>query len=96
MQGSVALDLARRHHVDLILLDLHLPDMAGAEVLDRLRADPATRMVPVVVLSADATDRQIARLIDRGARDYLTKPLDLARFVTVVAKILNEHEEEPR
>ena len=96
MQGSVALDLARRHHVDLILLDLHLPDMAGAEVLDRLRADPATRMVPVVVLSADATDRQIARLIDRGARAYLTKPLDLARFVTVVAKILNEHEEEPR
>ena len=96
MQGSVALDLARRHHVDLILLDLHLPDMAGAEVLDRLRADPATRMVPVVVLSADATDRQIARLIDRGARDYLTKPLDLARFVTVVAKMLNEHEEEPR
>ena len=96
MQGSVALDLARRHHVDLILLDLHLPDMAGAEVLDRLRADPATRMVPVVVLSADATDRQIARLIDRGARDYLTKPLDLARFVTVVAKMLNEHEEELR
>jgi signal transduction histidine kinase len=88
MQGSIALELARQHQANLILLDLHLPDMNGTEVLERLKADPATRSVPVVVLSADATDRQIARVLDKGASHYLTKPLDLQRFVDVVATIL--------
>jgi CheY-like chemotaxis protein len=90
MQGSLALELARQHKPDLILLDLHLPDMPGTEVLERLQADPATRGVPVVILSADATARRSLRLLDKGARDYLVKPLDLARFVATVTTILNE------
>src|SRR5207247_7974919 len=62
MQGSLGLELAREHAPDLILLDLHLPDINGEEVLSRLRSDPKVARVPVIVLSADATPRQIERL----------------------------------
>ena len=55
MQGQLGLDLAREHLPDLILLDIHLPDIAGQEVLARLQDDESTRDIPVVVLSADAT-----------------------------------------
>jgi CheY-like chemotaxis protein len=84
MQGQVGLDLARQHSPDLILLDLHLPDLAGWEVLAQLKAHQTTARIPVVVISADATARQIERLLDGGAREYLTKPLDVAKFVQVV------------
>jgi two-component system sensor histidine kinase/response regulator len=86
MQGQVGLDLARQHSPDLILLDLHLPDLTGWEVLAQLKAHQATGGIPVVVVSADATARQIERLLDGGAREYLTKPLDVAKFVQVVEK----------
>jgi CheY-like chemotaxis protein len=80
MQGSVGLELARRHAPDVILLDLHLPDVPGWKVLDRLRGDEATRDIPVIVISADATSRQIKRLLASGAQRYLTKPIDIAEF----------------
>lgn len=88
LHGTLGLELIRRHHPDLILPDLHLPDTPGEEILKRIQADPATRDIPVVVLSADATNRQIARLLDSGARDHLTKPLDLQRFLEVVRATL--------
>lgn len=84
MQGRVGLELARKHAPDLILLDLHLPDMPGWQVLAQLKSDPVTRDVPVVVISADATSPQIKRLLSAGARAYLTKPLDIAEFFRVV------------
>ena len=84
MQGGLGLELAREHQPALILLDLNLPDIMGDEVLRRLRADAATQHIPVIMLSADATPRQIARLLEAGANDYLTKPLDVKRFMTVL------------
>jgi CheY-like chemotaxis protein/anti-sigma regulatory factor (Ser/Thr protein kinase) len=84
MQGGLGLDLARQHSPDLILLDLHLPDLRGHEVLARLRQDKVTRDIPVVVISADATARQIQRLMAAGARNYLTKPLDIGEFFRVI------------
>jgi CheY-like chemotaxis protein len=87
MQGGLGLELARHHRPDLILLDLHLPDMHGAHVLETLRADPATHAIPVIILSADATPGQIGRLLDAGANDYLMKPLDLRRLL----ELLDEH-----
>ena len=88
MQGRQGLDLARAHSPDLILLDVHLPDMSGDEVLRRLRVDPATRLIPVVVLSADATAQQKERLTVAGAQVYLTKPLDLGQFRHTVDTVL--------
>jgi PAS domain S-box-containing protein len=84
MQGRLGVDMARQHQPDLILLDLHLPDLPGHEVLDRLRYDEVTRHIPVVVISADATVRQINRLKAAGARSYLTKPLDISEFYRVI------------
>ena len=80
--------MARRHHPDLILLDLHLPDMRGDEVLRGLKDDPATREIPVVVVSADATRAKEERLLATGARAYLTKPLDVRHFLHVVEAVL--------
>jgi two-component system, sensor histidine kinase and response regulator len=88
MQGFLGLELAARHRPDLILLDLHLPDMSGSEVLDRLKSDARTCSIPVIVLSADATKSQVDRLIAAGACDYLTKPLDVDRFLKVVEQQL--------
>jgi signal transduction histidine kinase/ActR/RegA family two-component response regulator len=75
MLAGVALDLAREHHPDLILLDLHLPDMPGEDLLALLRAQPATHDIPVIVLSADATPHHINQLHAAGVTTYLTKPL---------------------
>ena len=76
-QGTIGLDLVRAHLPDLVLLDLHLPDVSGADVLAALQADPQTAGVPVVVLSADASPVQTRRLLAAGALRYLTKPVDL-------------------
>ncbi|MGH2967748.1 MAG: response regulator, partial [Solirubrobacteraceae bacterium] len=88
MTGRLGLEFAREHRPDLILLDQHLPDVTGAEVLHRLKADPETRAIPVVIVSADATPGQIRRTLEIGAADYLTKPLDVPRFLKVVDDIL--------
>jgi PAS domain S-box-containing protein len=84
LQGRLGLQLAREHTPDLILLDLHLPDLSGEVVLHELRADERTRHIPVLVISADATTRQVERLRSAGARDYLTKPLDVDQFLAAV------------
>ncbi|MGZ4982715.1 MAG: ATP-binding protein [Chthoniobacterales bacterium] len=86
MQGQIGLDLARKHLPDLILLDLHLPDLPGRDVLLRLKNDKVTAGIPVVVISADATSRQIERLLAAGARSYLTKPLDMTEFFRVISE----------
>ena len=82
--GREGIDVAAREHPDLILLDLNLPDMAGEEVLARLLADERIAEVPVLMLSADASEDTAARLLSLGAADYLTKPFDLGRFLDVV------------
>ena len=81
VDGTTGLDLARALRPDLVLLDLNLPDIQGAEVLRRLRADERTRSIPVIVVSADATTAQIDALLARGAFDYVTKPIDVGRLV---------------
>ena len=88
MLGGMALDLAKEHAPDLVLLDLHLPDIGGDEVLARLKGDPATRDIPVVVFSADATRRQTEELVAAGAQDYLTKPIRVADLLAAVDAVL--------
>lgn len=77
MQGRLGLELARKHQPALVLLDLHLPDMGGEQVLRQLRDDPVTSSIPVVIVSADATSGQIQRLLNAGAAAYVTKPIDV-------------------
>jgi len=90
MLASVALDLARQHRPDMILLDLRLPDMPGSQVLLRLRADARTRDIPVVILSADATRQRIDQFRADGVVDYLTKPIDVRSLLRTVDSALGE------
>lgn len=88
-QGEVGLELARQRKPDLILLDLHLPDMQCQEVLDRLQQEDSTRNIPVIVISADATPVQIKGLLGTGAKAYLTKPLNVIQFLDTVDQFLS-------
>jgi signal transduction histidine kinase/ActR/RegA family two-component response regulator len=92
MQGQLGLELARQHQPELILLDLHMPELSGEDVLASLRSDPRTRAIPVVVLTADATEGLSRRLLDAGAIDYLTKPVDVRRFLDVVDRCLSSRD----
>lgn len=84
MQGRLGLDLAFKHCPDLIFLDLHLPDLKGDLVLRQLRSDIRTRTTPTFIISADATPGQIRRLGELGATDYLTKPIDVEKFLRIL------------
>lgn len=84
MQGLLGVELARQHQPALILLDNHLPDMSGDEVLRHLQQDPRTADLPVVAVSADATPRRIKELRDNGVKDFVTKPFDVQRFLAAI------------
>jgi signal transduction histidine kinase/ActR/RegA family two-component response regulator len=88
MQGSMGLDLAQTHRPDVIVLDLNLPDISGSDVLERLKGNRATREVPVVMLTADASRSHAKGLIRAGAHAYLTKPLDVKRFGEILDQVL--------
>ena len=88
LQGSEGLDLAREHRPDLILLDVHLPDMKGCALMANFRADPRLQSVPVIVISADATQHQRDRLMEAGASEYLTKPIEVDQFLSVLDRYL--------
>lgn len=72
---------------DLILLDLNLPKKDGREVLAEIKADPALRRIPVVVLTTSQAEEDILRSYDLHANCYVTKPVDLDQFIKVVRSI---------
>lgn len=80
-------DYAESVRPDLILLDLNLPKMDGREVLEAVKADPALRLIPVVVLTSSAAEQDIARAYDLHANCYVSKPVDLDQFIHVVKSI---------
>lgn len=85
--GVQALEVARSQNPQLVLLDLDLPDIHGRRVLKELQAQPETAKIPVIVISADATPSQIERMLTAGARNYLTKPFEIRRFLCMFDEI---------
>jgi two-component system response regulator len=73
-------------HPKLILLDLKLPKVDGIEVLSRLKADPRTSTIPVVMITSSAEERDIVQSYDLGVNSYLVKPVDFKQFVDVVSQ----------
>lgn len=84
--GQNAMTLSADINPDLILLDLNLPDVHGSEVLTMLQENEKTKNIPVVIISADAMPHQLKLLMSAGAKDYLTKPLDVPTFLDVLDK----------
>lgn len=72
---------------DIILLDLNLPKMDGREVLSKIKADPAFRRIPVVVITSSEAEQDILRTYDLHVNCYVTKPVDLDQFIKVVQSI---------
>jgi CheY-like chemotaxis protein len=71
----------------MVLLDLNLPKKDGREVLKEIKGDPALRTIPVVILTSSDAERDIASVYALGANCYITKPVDLDQFITVVRLI---------
>jgi len=82
--GKQAVPSAIEYQPDLILLDLDLPDIHGSEVLKRLLAEEKTSKIPVIIISAVAGPKQIEKLMNAGAKKYMTKPLDVSLFLKTI------------
>jgi chemotaxis family two-component system response regulator Rcp1 len=80
-------DYAGVQRPDLILLDLNLPRKDGREVLAELKDDPELHLIPVIVLTTSAAEQDVLRSYDLNAACYITKPIDLDEFVSVVRSI---------
>lgn len=90
MMGQLGLELAREHQPDLILLDMHLPDLSGEEVLRRLRAQEETRMTPVVVLTADATEATRTPPVEELADGFITKPIGVEALLDLIDRFAGQ------
>lgn len=82
--GSEGLEKLRRQRPDLLLIDLHLPDISGEAIVQAVRDEPALRDLPFAILSADALPATVERLRASGASEYLTKPLDLPKLFALL------------
>lgn len=87
-RGYHGLDLVHRYRPDVVLLDLHLPDLKGEDVLRRLKQDPSTADIPVVIISADTSRLAARRLGTAGVADVLTKPIDASRLLEIVKRLV--------
>jgi len=92
--GEEALSLARAEHPDLILLDLMLPGIDGLEVARRLKGDPLTRGMPIVMLTAKGEESDIVTGLQLGAEDYITKPFSRKVLVARLRAVLRRKEEK--
>jgi len=90
MFGKNTVQLALDEHPDVILLDLDLPDIHGSDVMKDLQANPNTKNIPVIVISADVMPEQVRRLEKAGAKNYLTKPLDVMEFLHEIDQELSK------
>jgi len=82
--GAAALDLARQYHPDLILLDIQLLDISGAEAARRLKADPQTRVIPIIAVTALAMQGDRKKILDSGCDDYISKPYNIHALLALV------------
>lgn len=87
--GQQALDIARRHPIDISILDLHLPGMTGIEVL--LTISREVRPVPSIVISGQATQEEAVAALAAGAFTFLRKPLELNSLRTSVQQLVQRH-----
>jgi len=79
--GSLGIEFARAYQPEVILMDINLPGISGLEAMTILRADPSTAHIPIIALSANAVPHDIAKALDAGFFNYLTKPIKVNQFM---------------
>ena len=88
--GIEALDLARKHRPDLILMDIQLPEVSGLEVTKHLKDDQELRHIPVVAITAFAMKGDEERILAGGCEAYLSKPISVGKFIETVRRFLGD------
>lgn len=87
--GMEALTLARRHHPDLILMDIQLPEVSGLEVTKWMKEDEELRCIPVIAVTAFAMKGDDEKIRSGGCEAYMAKPISVARFLETVGRFLS-------
>ena len=85
--GEEGIDLGKLYDYDIILLDLNLPDMSGIDILEKVKTNPHTKRLPVIVLTTTDDEREIQRCYDLGANVYITKPVDYDSFAHAIRQL---------
>ncbi|MCB8838482.1 response regulator [Aurantimonas sp. VKM B-3413] len=88
--GLTALDLAREHRPDLILMDIQLPEISGLDVTRQLKSDPELYKIPVVAVTAFAMKGDEERIRQGGCEAYISKPISVNRFMEVIRSFLDQ------
>jgi CheY-like chemotaxis protein len=88
-----ALRLVRQERPDLVLMDIHLPGIDGITALQQLRADPATRSIPVMAVTASAMTHDRAKIMAAGFDGYQSKPISVKTFLVAVRELLDRPRE---
>lgn len=86
--GQQAIELAKAHKPDLILMDIQMPGMNGIEATERIKSDPETHDIPVIALTSLAMQGDRERILAAGCDDCLTKPLDTRLFLRILKEKL--------
>jgi DNA-binding response OmpR family regulator len=94
--GPTGLEMARKEHPDVILLDVMMPGLDGWRVAEELLEDPATSSIPIVFLTARAELRDRARGLDVGGLEYVTKPFNPLELAPLVRELLDRIEKGER
>ena len=87
--GAAVLELARTHRPDLVLMDIQLPDVSGLDAVRHLKADPETREIPVIAVTAFAMAGDERRALDSGCDGYIAKPIMLREFLATIEEFLS-------
>lgn len=88
VDGKDAVELAREHHPDLIIMDIKLPEVSGIEHVKALKADEALKDIPVLAVTALALKGDEERILEAGCDGYMAKPISVPHFLETVAKLI--------
>lgn len=92
--GMSCLKVLKTNHVDLVLLDIEMPDMNGFETLDEIRKNPATKDIPVIFVTSDHDTDIVLKAIQKKVAAYVTKPFNEEELLTHVTKVFSALKEE--
>ena len=88
--AEVGLPLAEVRQPDIVILDINLPGMSGVEAAKRMRANPATKAIPLIALSANAMEMDVKRGLEAGFNEYLTKPISIKHLISMLKHYMDK------